>query len=47
MTDNRRCKCGKKYKGKRKICLYSVEINNKKRYCSCCPECRQECTDDI
>ncbi len=28
-------------------CPYSQEINNENVECECCPECQQQCLDDI
>jgi hypothetical protein len=42
------CKCGKNPSADPHTCPYQSEINDDDAFeCTCCDDCRQECSDDI
>ncbi len=48
IQSNGMCKCGKNPKSEPHTCPYKKEIGDDyESLCECCPECEQECKDEI
>lgn len=42
------CECGKNPKAEPHVCPFKDDVHNDDfTLCTCCPDCEQECKDDI